>query len=381
MLITRLGRYELLEELGRGGMGIVHRALDPQVGRLVAIKTMAAPQGASERGDHERFLREAQSLLQLRHRNIVTVYELGDEDGTPFMAMELLDGTPLDRVLESGELPMLSQRLEWVAQLCDGLDFAHWAGVVHRDIKPANLFLASDGCVKILDFGVAKLTSASLATQTGTVLGTVDYMSPEQVKADKALDGRSDLFSAGVLLYELIFGRRPFCAENPAAVMYRIVNAAPPVQARYESLLGPELSAVLRRSLEKQPDARFENGAQMARAIRIAADSVRGTAELAIQAAVAAADTQAVGFEPRAAELPTSPLSLQTQPTAPPPWRRWAVWVAFGVSLVALGILVRPLFDREPLPSPPPMPYVVNTPLVIEIPDDSGWPGDLPPEN
>lgn len=379
MLITRLGRYELLEELGRGGMGVVHKALDPQAGRLVAIKTMVSPVGAAERGDYERFLREARSLLQLRHRNIVTIYELGDDDGTPFIAMELLDGTPLDKAIDSGELPPLSQRMEWVAQLCDGLDFAHWAGIVHRDIKPANLLVTVDGTLKILDFGIAKLASASIATRTGTVIGTVDYMSPEQVRAERDLDGRSDLFSAGVLLYELIFGQRPFCAEHPAASMYRIVNAAPPAQPLYETLLGPELSAVLQRSLQKQREARFENGAQMAQAIRVAAEPLAGPAGQAVQAAIAAADTQQVLFAYAAGSVPTAPLSLSTEPNLSPHTKRRRGWLIAGGAFVGLALLAWYLLDREPTPAPPPAPVTTAIPITIEVPVDSGLSEPAPP--
>jgi serine/threonine-protein kinase len=260
----RLGKYELHGELGRGAMGVVHRAYDLDLHREVALKTMSAAD-LDEKGT-ERFLREARTAGSLQHPNIVTIFELGQDSGTYFIAMELLEGCNLGDIAKSGQLPPIQRRLEIVAGVCDGLDYAHRAGIVHRDVKPANVFLVSDGAVKILDFGIAKITTSD-ATRTGLVLGTVDYMSPEQVRAEKSLDGRSDVFSAGVILYELIFGRRPFTTDNLAATLHRILHQQPPGWSLFDQLLPAELADVLYRGLDKRREARYATAGEMAAAL------------------------------------------------------------------------------------------------------------------
>ncbi|NIL99779.1 MAG: protein kinase [Acidobacteria bacterium] len=273
--LPRLGKYELLGELGRGGMGVVYRAYDRVLEREVALKTMVAPD--ADQTQTVRFLREAQTAGGLHHPNIVTIYELGQESGTYFIAMELLEGQNLRTVLSSGQLPPVERRLEIVARMCDGLDYAHRAGIVHRDVKPANIFLMSSGVVKILDFGIAKI-STSEHTKTGLVLGTVDYMSPEQVRARKNLDGRSDVFSAGVILYELLFRRPPFSADDLGAALHRILHDQPPGFSLFEKVLTPRLAHVLRRSLDKRCEARFARASEMAEALDAAAVELQGRA-------------------------------------------------------------------------------------------------------
>ena len=278
--VSRLGRYELRGELGRGAMGVVYRAFDRVLEREVALKTMAAPN--ADRVQTERFLREARTAGALHHPNIVTIHELGQASGTYFIAMELLEGRSLEDLLRSGEHVPLALRLRIIARVCDGLDYAHRAGIVHRDVKPPNVFLAADGTVKILDFGIAKV-GASGATRTGVAIGTVDYMSPEQVRAERALDGRSDVFSTGVMLYELLFRRRPFAADDLGATLHRILHHPPAGSALLARLLPADLSAVLVRALDKDCERRYGRAAEMAEALDRAADGLEEDGAAALE--------------------------------------------------------------------------------------------------
>ena len=267
--VPRMGKYELHGELGRGAMGVVYRAYDRVLHRDVALKTMSAP--TSDEAQTMRFLREARTAGSLHHPNIVTIHELGQESGTYFIAMELLEGRTLREMINSRQLPPINRRLELVARVCDGLDYAHRASIVHRDIKPANIFLSTNGSVKILDFGIAKI-AASDHTRTGLLLGTVNYMSPEQVRAVKNLDGRADIFSAGVILYELLFHRKPFAAGDLGAVLHRILHQQPPGYTLFDQVFPAELAEVLRRSLDKRREARFVKAGEMAEVLdRVAA--------------------------------------------------------------------------------------------------------------
>ena len=202
----RIGRYLITGRIGRGGMGMVYRGLDEALEREVAVKTLNA-EGSLDADSRRRFEVEAKAAARLQHPNIVTVFELGEDRGLPFIAMEMLPGADLEALLRSGEEIPLAEKLDVVAQVCRGLAYAHERGIVHRDIKPSNVRLLEDGTAKIMDFGIAKLGGTHL-TKTGMMVGTVHYMSPEQVRG-KPLDGRSDVFSAGVILYELARRRAP----------------------------------------------------------------------------------------------------------------------------------------------------------------------------
>ena len=221
----RIGKYLITGRIGRGGMGMVYRGLDPALEREVAIKTLVA-EGSFDPESRRRFEVEARAAAKLAHPNIVTVHELGEDRGILFIAMEMLPGVDLDSLLRSGEALPLAEKLDIVAQVCRGLAFAHDRGVVHRDIKPSNVRLLDDGTAKIMDFGIAKLGAGHHITKTGMMVGTVHYMSPEQVRG-KPLDGRSDVFSAGVILYELLAGERPFRGEDVTQILYKIVNEEP----------------------------------------------------------------------------------------------------------------------------------------------------------
>ena len=245
----RIGRYLITGRIGRGGMGMVYRGLDEALEREVAVKTLHA-EGTLDADSRRRFEIEAKAAARLQHPNIVTVYELGEDRGIPFIAMELLPGVDLEALLRSGEPLPLVEKLDVVAQVCRGLAYAHERGIVHRDIKPTNVRLLEDGTAKIMDFGIAKLGGTHL-TKTGMMIGTVNYMSPEQVRG-KPLDGRSDVFSVGVILYEMLAGERPFRAEGPTQVLYKIVNEEPPPpDLSAAGGLAPRLQEILGRALAK----------------------------------------------------------------------------------------------------------------------------------
>ncbi len=272
--MARIGRYEIVSELGRGAMGIVYRARDSKIGRELAIKTVRLAEHADpeEISDlRERLFREAQSAGRLSHPGIVTVFDADEENGLAYFTMELVDGRKLSDYrtseLDSGT------RIGFIADLLNmaasALDYAHARDVVHRDIKPANIMVTSSG-VKIMDFGVARISSSQL-TKTGTIIGTPNYMSPEQVRADP-IDGRSDQFSLGVIVYEMLTGRKPFDAPNITSTLFKLVNTDPDPVNSIDPLIPSELQGVVSRALAKDPADRFANCTAFARAFAAAAE-------------------------------------------------------------------------------------------------------------
>jgi hypothetical protein len=264
-LPTHIGKYDVVRVLGRGAMGVVYHAHDPLLDRSVALKVML-PQTAADPDQKARFEREARAAAKIVHRNVLTVFDLGyHQDGSPYIAMELLKGKDLLQTMREDPPLPLDQKLNVIVQLLDGLAHAHEVGVIHRDIKPANVFLAADGTVKIMDFGVARFTM-SAATNTGMVMGTPDYMSPEQVQGGK-LDGRTDLWSVGCMLHELITGTRPFAAETLMTIFYRITHEQPTPELPD----GPQydvLRPVLSRALARDVDQRYPDAGEFAAALR-----------------------------------------------------------------------------------------------------------------
>ena len=257
----KIGKYDVLGIIGRGGMGVVYQAMDPHLDRRVAIKMITA--AFSENSDMlKRFFREAQSLGSLQHPNIVTVFDLGDFHGNPYFVMEYLEGEGLDSVLSSRRQLNLLEKISIVVQVCSGLGYAHRRGVIHRDIKPANIMISKDGGVKIFDFGIAHAGQNSV-TRTGEVLGTLRYMAPEQVNS-KGVDSRTDLFATGVVLYQLITDHLPFDGDNTAATLMKIVNEAPPPLSNFLSVFPPEIEQILGRALAKNPDDRYESADEFA---------------------------------------------------------------------------------------------------------------------
>jgi Protein kinase domain/Carboxypeptidase regulatory-like domain/PEGA domain len=252
----KFGKYEILGELGRGAMGIVYKARDPLIGRLVALKTVT-PSLLAEPELLKRFYREGQAAGNLQHNNIVTIYDLGEADGFPYIAMELIEGESLrDIIAEHQSLP-IARKLNIIKQLCQGLGYAHQRGVVHRDVKPANILLRSDGTVKIVDFGIVHLASTGMTT-TGMVLGTVTYMSPEQLRGEH-VDARSDIFAVGVVTYELLSYRKPFDGPNVTSIMLQIATADPGPLRSLVSQIPPELEELVTRCLRKEPGQRFQS--------------------------------------------------------------------------------------------------------------------------
>ena len=261
----RIGKYDIVKPLGKGAMGIVYLAKDSMLDREVALKVMVS-NIADDPDLKMRFEREAKAVARLSHPNVVNVFDLGyHTDGSPYMAMELLRGDDLQKTLRLGPMP-LERKVSIIVQVLVGLAHAHQAGIVHRDIKPANIFIGNDGSVKIMDFGVARLTTASV-TGTGAIVGTADYMSPEQVKGAR-VDGRSDLFSVGCMFYEMLTGKRPFHAENLMAIFFKITHDDPNWNAIPS---GPEFDAltpILAKALAKDLGQRYENATQFALALR-----------------------------------------------------------------------------------------------------------------
>ena len=257
---TKIARYEILGELGRGGMGVVYRAKDPVIGRVVAVKTIRLTEegsGISHEELVERFQTEARAAGRLTHPNIVVVYDAGEENGLYYITMELIDGKSLQNVLDAGHKLTVQRVLPIMEQICSALQYAHDRGVVHRDIKPANIMLMRDDAVKITDFGTAKIMQYGTSQKTNAV-GTPSYMSPEQIKG-KAIDGRSDIFSLGVMLYEMTTGQKPFRGQDVASILYKILNEEPPPPHRLEPSILPGVSSSIMKALAKSPHLRYES--------------------------------------------------------------------------------------------------------------------------
>lgn len=269
MEIEKLGRYEILSELGQGAMGVVYKAVDPLIDRTVAIKTINLNLSGDELVDfEERFNREARSAGRLNHPNIVTIYDVGRADHVAFMAMEYLEGRELKEIIASGEVLQPDRVAEIISQVADALAFAHDHGIVHRDIKPANIMVLRNGSVKITDFGIAKMSSGS-RTQIGIILGSPKYMSPEQV-AGKPVDGRSDIFSLGAVLYELLTGKPAFGGEDSTltSIMYQVLNEMPASPADVNPSIPVAFNYIITRALAKAPENRYQSAREMANDLR-----------------------------------------------------------------------------------------------------------------
>jgi serine/threonine protein kinase len=271
-----LGRYQVEKELGKGAMGVVYLGKDPKIGRVVAIKTMALAQEFEP--DElvevkERFFREAETAGRLNHPNIVTMYDAGEEHDLAYIAMEFLKGKDLAPYTKPDQLLPLPKVMDIVAKTADALDYAHGNNVVHRDIKPANIMYEEEtGVVKVTDFGIARITDSS-KTKTGMVLGTPSYMSPEQL-AGKKVDGRSDLFSLGVMLYQMSTGQLPFTGDSMATLMFKIANETHAGVKTIKPELPQCLSDIIDRMLEKDIDKRYARGSEIAADIRRCAEQL-----------------------------------------------------------------------------------------------------------
>lgn len=316
-MFEKLGKFEIKRVLGNGAMGEVYLGVDPSIGREVAIKTIlpAAAQGGEAK---ERFAREARAAGVLNHPNLVTIYEFGEDQGVLYIAMEFVKGHDLDELLQEQSLTR-SEALEVLAQVCDGLGFAHRQHIVHRDIKPTNVRVQRDGrrlLAKVMDFGVAKISNSDM-TATGMVMGTVSYMAPEYIRTGKP-DPRSDLFAVGVMLYECLSGHKPFAGDTTPTILYKIVNEEPePFDTQRLHGISPAIKSVLDRTLTKNPDERFQTAEDLAKALRAAKDpSWTGQLKEATSLLRAAAPTAAVV---PAASAPTQQAPAILTPPAPAP--------------------------------------------------------------
>src|SRR5437588_313167 len=263
MSLSKIGRYEIVGTLGKGAMGVVYKATDPNIGRTVALKTTRLDVHGSDAEELlQRFRNEARLAGVLQHPNIVTIYDAGEFEGLFYIAMEYIEGQTLHQVLAKHKIIPIPQVVELARQVCAGLDAAAAQKVVHRDIKPANIMLEPGGNAKIMDFGIAK--SGGGLTSTGQVLGTPNYMSPEQVRG-KPLDGRSDLFSFGAVLYEMVTGAKPFGSDNVTTIIYKIINENPRPAYAVNPAVPHTVSAIIAKALAKSPEQRYQRGADLAR--------------------------------------------------------------------------------------------------------------------
>jgi serine/threonine protein kinase len=273
----QVGRYLIVGELGRGAMGIVYKAQDPAIGRTIAIKSIRLREltDDSERERlKERLFREAQSAGILSHPGIVTIYDIAEEDGMAYIFMEFVNGPPLEKMLLREQTPDKETLLSILRQTAAALDYAHKKGIVHRDIKPANIMIHEDGTAKVTDFGVAKIVSQQM-TQAGTMMGTPSYMSPEQVQG-AAISGQADQFALAVISYEALTGEKPFAAEYLPSLLYKIVREEPLPPQRLNPTLGPQVEAVLRKALAKNPPARYETCVEFVNALADACNATKG---------------------------------------------------------------------------------------------------------
>jgi len=348
---TRIGRYRVLGPVGQGAMGVVYRGRDDALDRDVALKLMRGAGGAEERA---RFLREARAAARLQHPNIVTIYEADEHEGAPFIAMELLEGLDLQQAIEAGLRPDPRVTLPIVLQLLAGLGHAHEHGIVHRDVKPSNLFLPRGRPAKIMDFGVARLAGGSAAAG---IVGTPSYMSPEQVRGGR-VDGRSDVFSAGLILYELVTGEKAYPGDSVAALLYKIAHEDPDLSRLPRGDEWARLRDVLAGSLARDPEARYPDAGHMQDQLSLALRDLGGTAD-----GTAASDRGllagsgrrrgAAEAAPRTAETVAGPAVNVARPAARGRRLGLAIAAATVLAVLAVGVLMRARSRPSRIAHPP----------------------------
>ncbi len=374
--LDQIGKYKIVREIGQGATSRVYKGRDESLGRFVAIKTIAAEVSKDETL-RKRFEREAQAAALLNHPHIVTVYDYGQERDKLYIAMELLEGVDLKQALAEGLLKTLDQKLDVIDQICDGLAFAHAHGVFHRDLKPANLHILPSGQMKIMDFGLARLSGSDM-TRTGLVMGTPHYMSPEQVRGEH-VDARSDVFALGCVFYEVLTGKKPFEAESLHSVLYKVMQAAPPSAASVVPGLAPVILQVLEKALAKRPADRFQDAGEF-RAVLASArqalasgrgdeslpglqrpappsassSSLRSSAMQPVErVAPGGPEVSAPPSSPSASRRPDRPSGSRPRSGATPPKRSGfgpILWIV-GAVLLAVAILGLLLLLRPPPPA------------------------------
>jgi serine/threonine-protein kinase len=337
--ITAVGKYRILGQIGEGAMGVVYRALDPVLKRPVAIKVMSDAVARDE-SLRERFLREAQAAGSLQHPNLITIYDFGEVDGHLYIAMEFVEGEDLEDLLSKRVPFSLAQKLDILVEVLTGLSYAHKRGIVHRDIKPANIRIDIDGRARIMDFGIAHITSSSM-TRTGVMVGTPAYMAPEQIVGGP-VSPATDIFSVGAVMYELLTNAKPFEGDTLQTIMYKIVTKAPPDISAILPGLPPSLNTIVHRALAKEPSARYANAIEMANALSHARaslpDSSPGLPPLSLRSSIEHALAGEHAKAKRAKRRRTLTLS------------------AVGAGVVAIGLIGAKLMrDRQP-------PATVQTP-------------------
>lgn len=341
-MTSSIGKYRIDSTIGQGAMGVVYKAFDPQIERTVAIKTirkeLLAPDPDGAESLLSRFKREAKAAGQLNHPNIVTIYEYGEAAGTVFLAMEHVVGQTLKGLLQE-EAPLTSATVADITlQLLDALAYSHRRGVIHRDIKPDNIFVKDDGQIKILDFGLARLDASDL-TQFGTVMGTPTYMSPEQFSSGD-VDARTDLYAAGIILYQLVTGVKPFQGDSIPAIMYQVVNSAPPDPTALNSNLPTATAAILAKATAKDPAERYQSAEEFAAAIRTA-DPEHGFAP----------PRPATTATAEATVIIPGPVASPARPTAS---RRWPLLLILLGLAVGAAVILFFVFGRHEQPAPSP---------------------------
>jgi serine/threonine-protein kinase len=329
MIGNTLGKYQILDEIGRGGMGVVYRGYDTALERQVAIKVLA-PHLVWEKDFVERFLREARTAARLKHPNIVTIHDVGEQDGNYYIVMELLEGETLGQmVARRGPLPV-AEAASIASQVASALDRAHEQGLIHRDLKPGNVIVDKEGQATLTDFGIARAMEGTRLTSTGATLGTPEYMSPEQALGREA-DRRSDIYSLGVVCYEMLTGRVPFHAETPLAILHQQAYEPPPEARNLNPGLSPEVEQVLLKALAKESRERYGSAGELAQALREASGAPAGAP-----------------VRPRPVEPPT----IVERPIPLPRRRSVLPWVGGGLGAIVLVVAAMLIFGRGPGPEP-----------------------------
>ena len=400
-MLAKVGKYEILEKVGVGGFGTVYKGRDPFIKRTVAIKTCQSDEDELRK----RFFREAEFAGNLHHRNITTIYDFGlSDDGLPFIVQEFLTGEDLDRKIKRKDDLPLAWRVRVLADICEGLHYAHTAGIVHRDVKPSNIRILEDGTVKIMDFGIAKsMVSESTLTQTGITLGTASYLAPEQIRGE-TVDARTDVFSLGVLSYELLTLSRPFSGDHISTVLYKIMNEAPPSPADVTPSLPPELVRIVEKALQKDRENRYASCAEMKADLESVLTVLSGPVGAPPRPAAPEVPSEAgprgpgsarldervlrpIGGPSVAADLPLhTERSDENPPVLPHPEETGSalkVFLAALAVLVLVGgglawVLLGPGSKKTPLPGSEDDPTAIETPVPVASPSPAPAPSATP---